>query len=227
MQQAEAEIRLAELNRLRDRPPRQSRRDAGRLGLRPPRRASSAPRALAAVSPELRSALLGEERARLRVGLADKAFKPDFSVQAGYMNRGGLDPMWQAGASITLPLQRKRLAGEKADAEALARASERLADSVRLQLRYRTQERLVQLAATQRIARLYDQGIIPQGRMSVDAAVANYQAGKVPFVAVLEASPASTTTAPRTSRCWPTTSGSARAWRRRASKRRRAWPRPA
>jgi outer membrane protein TolC len=103
------------------------------------------------------------------------------------MNRGGLDPMWQAGASITLPLQRKRLAGEKADAEALARASERLADSVRLQLRYRTQERLVQLAATQRIARLYDQGIIPQGRMSVDAAVANYQAGKVPFVAVLEA----------------------------------------
>jgi len=187
-QQAEAEIRLAELNRLRDRPAATPVETQARLGLRPTDESlERAVERLSAVSPELKSALLGEERACLRVGLADKAFKPDFSVQAGYMNRGGLDPMWLAGASITLPLQRKRLAGEKADAEAQARASARLADSVRLQLRYRTQERLVQLAATQRIARLYDQGIIPQGRMSVDAAVANYQAGKVPFVAVLEA----------------------------------------
>jgi hypothetical protein len=29
--------------------------------------------------------------------------------------------------------------------------------------------------------------VIPQGRLSVDAAVANYQSGKVPFIAVLEA----------------------------------------
>jgi outer membrane protein, heavy metal efflux system len=187
-QQAEAEIRLAELNRLRDRPAATAVETQARLGLRSTDESlERAVERLAAVSPELKSALLGEERARLRVGLADKAFKPDFSVQAGYMNRGGLDPMWQAGASITLPLQRKRLAGEQADAEAQARASARLADSVRLQLRYRTQERLAQLAATERIARLYDQGIIPQGRMSVDAAVANYQSGKVPFVAVLEA----------------------------------------
>jgi outer membrane protein TolC len=62
-----------------------------------------------------------------------------------------------------------------------------LAESVRLQLRYRTEERLARLAATQTIAGLYDKGIIPQARMSVDAAVANYQSGKVPFVAVLEA----------------------------------------
>jgi outer membrane protein TolC len=58
---------------------------------------------------------------------------------------------------------------------------------VRLQLRFRTQERLAQLSATQRIATLYEQGVIPQGRMSVDAAVANYQSGRVPFIAVLEA----------------------------------------
>jgi outer membrane protein TolC len=103
------------------------------------------------------------------------------------MNRGGLDPMWQAGASISLPLQRKRLSSGQAEAEAQARASARLTESVRLQLRYRTHERLAQLAATARIAALYEQGVIPQGRMSVDAAVANYQSGKVPFIAVLEA----------------------------------------
>ena len=139
------------------------------------------------VSPELKSAAVGQERACLLAALASKEFKPDFSVQAGYMNRGGLDPMWQAGVGVTLPLYRKRLSSGQAEAEAQVRASALLAESVGLQLRFRTQERLAQLEATQKITRLYGQGIIPQDRMSVDAAVANYQTGKVPFIAVLEA----------------------------------------
>jgi outer membrane protein TolC len=103
------------------------------------------------------------------------------------MNRGGLDPMWQAGVGVTLPVYRKRLSSGQAEAEAQVRAGARLAEAVRLQLRYRTEERLAQLQATQKIAGLYGQGIIPQDRMSVDAAVANYQSGRVPFIAVLEA----------------------------------------
>ena len=187
-QQAEAEIRLAELNRLRDRPAATPVGAGGRLGLRPTGETlDRVVERLAASSPELKSARIGEERAGLQLALAGKAFKPDFSVQAGYMNRGGLDPMWQAGASVSVPLQRKRLSSGQAEAEAQARASARLTESVRLQLRYRTQERMAQLAATERIAMLYGQGVIPQGRMSVDAAVANYQSGKVPFIAVLEA----------------------------------------
>jgi outer membrane protein TolC len=187
-QQAETEIRAAELNRLRDRPADAQVETPAQLALRPPEESlERAVERLSAVSPELRDAALGEESARLQLALADKAYKPDFSVQAGYMNRGGLDPMWQAGASVSLPLQRKRLASGQAEAEARARASARLTESVRLQLRFRTQERLAQLSATQRIATLYEQGVIPQGRMSVDAAVANYQSGKVPFIAVLEA----------------------------------------
>ena len=187
-QQAETEIRLAELNRLRDRPAATPVATGTRLVLRPAEEAlDRAVERLGAFSPELKSALIGEQRAGLQVALSGKAFKPDFGVQAGYMNRGGLDPMWLAGASVSLPLQRKRLSSGQAEAEAQARASARLTQSVRLQLRYRTQERLAQLAATERIATLYAEGVIPQGRMSVDAAVANYQSGKVPFIAVLEA----------------------------------------
>ena len=187
-QQAEAEIRLAELNRLRDRPSAMPVETQARLTLRPGAESlEQALERLSAVSPELRSARIGEERADLRLALAQKDYKPDFSVQAGYMNRGGLDPMWQAGASVSLPLQRRRLASAEAEAQAQLRASARLSDSVRAQLRYRTAERLAQLQATERIATLYDQGVVPQGRLSVDAAVANYQSGKVPFIAVLEA----------------------------------------
>jgi outer membrane protein TolC len=185
---AELAIRQAEINRLLDRPADATVQTKEPLRLRPAQEElASALERLAARSPELQSAGLARERARLRVELSGKDFKPDVSVQAGYMNRGGLDPMWQAGVSFSLPVWRKRLAGAQAEAEAEARASARLADALRLQLRYRTAERLSQLATTERIIRLYDEGVIPQGRMSVDAAVANYQSGKVPFIAVLEA----------------------------------------
>jgi outer membrane protein TolC len=190
-QEAEGRIRAAELNRLLDRPATSPVETRARLALRPiGENLESVVARLSAGSPELRTAALAQERSRLLVELAGKEWKPDFGVQAGYTNytnRGGLDPMWQAGISVSLPVQRKRRSGAAAEAEALAGASARLVESVRLQLRFRTEERLAQLEATQKIAALYGQGIIPQGRMSVDAAVANYQSGKVPFVAVLEA----------------------------------------
>ena len=187
-QEGEAEIRLAELNRLLDRAATEPLETPARLALRPMEGALDQVFAWAAgVSPEIKSAGLGVERATLAINLAKKEFKPDFSVQAGYMNRGGLDPMWQAGVGITVPLYRKRLSAGLAEAEAQLRSSQSAIQSVQLQLRFRTQERLIQLKTTERVATLYGEGIVPQDRMSVEAALANYQTGKVPFIAVLEA----------------------------------------
>jgi outer membrane protein TolC len=103
------------------------------------------------------------------------------------MNRGRLDPMWQAGVSVNLPLNRKRRASAVAEAEAWVSALQARLATVELQLRLRTQERLAQLEGAQKITTLYREGIVPQDRMSVEAAVASYQAGRVPFVTVLEA----------------------------------------
>ena len=41
--------------------------------------------------------------------------------------------------------------------------------------------------AVSRIARLYDEGVLPVDRLSLESAVASYRSGKVPFVTVLEA----------------------------------------
>jgi outer membrane protein TolC len=127
------------------------------------------------------------EREGVAVQLARKEFKPDFSVQVGYMNRAGLDPMWQAGVAVSLPLRRARPAAALAEAEARLRESERRVESVRLQLRFRTEERLAQIRSAETVISLYEKGLIPQDQMSVEAAVASYQSGRVPFVAVLEA----------------------------------------
>ncbi len=187
-QEAEAEIRLAELNRLLDRPATEPLESPARLALRPVAAGlDQLVQWAAAISPEVRAAGLGIERAALALNLAKKEFKPDFSVQTAYMNRGGLDPMWQAGIGISVPFYRKRLRAGQAEAEAQLLSRQSAIESVRLQLRFRTQERLTQLKTTERIATLYGEGIVPQDRMSVEAALANYQTGKIPFIAVLEA----------------------------------------
>ncbi len=140
-----------------------------------------------ALSPELAAARVAIDRDRLSVSLAQKNLKPDFTVQAGFMNRGGLDPMWLAGVGITLPANRKSRAGAIAEANLTLKSEQRSLESLDLQLRYLTEERYRRIESAERTITLFDKGILLQDRMSLEAAVANYQTGSVPFAAVLEA----------------------------------------
>jgi outer membrane protein, heavy metal efflux system len=187
-QEAEEDIRRSELNKLLGREGTAPLETPARLALRPVRAGLEELLTWARdVSPEVKGAELDVDSALLAVALAKKEFKPDFSVQAAYMNRGGFDPMWQAGVSVSLPLYRKRLSASVAEAQIKLDASRKGTESVGLELRFRTQERLTRLKTTERIAILYGEGIVPQDRMSVESALANYQAGKVPFITVLDA----------------------------------------
>ena len=58
---------------------------------------------------------------------------------------------------------------------------------MRAQIRFRTREREAQLRAAERMATIYADGLIPQARLAYEASIASYQAGKVPFLTVLEA----------------------------------------
>jgi cobalt-zinc-cadmium efflux system outer membrane protein len=187
-QEAESEAREAELSRLVGREVGQDAVAGARLALRPEPRELAALQAEAEASlPELRAGAAGVEREQLATDLAQREFKPDFSVQAGYMNRGGLEPMWVAGVGVTLPLYRGRRHAAVAEAEAGRRAAALQLEAVRAQIRFRTRERVAQLRATERMATLYAKGLLPQARLSYEASIASYQAGKVPFLTVLEA----------------------------------------
>jgi outer membrane protein, heavy metal efflux system len=187
-QSAEAAVRVAEINRLLGRPAETPLATTATLaGGEPPAALSAEIDRLGARSPERAAAGIALERARLAVLLAKKEYRPDLSVQGGYLSRGGLDAMWQAGVTVSLPLDRKRRESAVAEAEALLGATQARLFAVDIQLRLRTQERLAQLEAAQKTAALYGEGIVPQDRMSVEAAVASYETGRVPFVTVLEA----------------------------------------
>lgn len=187
-QEADIESRLAELSRLVGREVPRDCASGVHLSLRPEPRDLAALQAQAeAVLPELRAGAAGVERQRLGIELAQRDFRPDLAVQAGYMNRGGLDPMWQAGVGVTLPLYRRRRHAAVAEAEAGRRAAAFQVEAVRAQIRFRTREREAQLRAAERMATVYADGLLPQARLSYEASIASYQAGKVPFLTVLEA----------------------------------------
>lgn len=187
-QEAEVESRLAELARLVGREVDAGVAEGASLELRPePRDLAALVAEAEATLPELRAGAALVERGRLAVDLASRDFKPDFSVQAGYMNRGGLDPMWQAGVGVSLPLQRGRRHAAVAEAEAAHRAAAAAVETTRARIRLRTRERVAQLRAAERMVAVYAGGLLPQAELTYEAALASYQSGQVPFLAVLEA----------------------------------------
>jgi len=187
-QAAEAEVRLIEINRLLARPLDTPLATSARLALAPlAGSAEDATDQARAVSPELRGAALAIEASSAAASLARRDLKPDFSVQAGYMNRGGLDAMWLAGVGISWPFNKKARESAVAEAEIRAKGGGHLAESLALQLAYRTRERYTRVKSIEQLVALYDGGILPQDEMTVEASLTSYQTGKVPFVSVLEA----------------------------------------
>jgi outer membrane protein TolC len=139
-------------------------------------------------SPEIAGISRSIEAGRTRVSLARKDFLPDFVASAGPMYRGRLDPMWQVGLGVSLPVyagsrQRPRLAAAQAD----LRAEESRSSSAALELEFRTRERYETLSAAVKVAKLYREGVLPVDQLSLESAVASYRTGKVPFVTVLDA----------------------------------------
>jgi cobalt-zinc-cadmium efflux system outer membrane protein len=186
-QSAEAEVRVAEINRLLARPLDTPIDTPAQLALAPV--AEPLEDALArarAVSPELQGAALAIEADTAAAALARRDLKPDFSVQGGYMNRGGLDAMWLAGVGITWPFNKKARESAVAEAEIRAKGGGHLAESLGWQLAYKTRERYTRAKALEKLVALYDDGILPQDQMTVESSLTNYQTGKVPFVSVLE-----------------------------------------
>jgi len=139
-------------------------------------------------SPELQAAKTGAHQAERSLDLAKRDRFPDFAVSAGVMPRGALDPMWQVGVSISLPLWSKQKQQRAVTEQELRRRAQGAeAESLRNLLGQRIQERAAQLAATLETLRLYREGLLVQGEASFQASLAQYESGRAPFLGVLEA----------------------------------------
>jgi cobalt-zinc-cadmium efflux system outer membrane protein len=139
-------------------------------------------------SPELMQARLQVKRAGQQVDLARRERFPDLAVTAAIMPRGGLDPMWQAGISVSLPI----FSGAKqsravSESQARASASAGGEEATRQVLRLRVQERLSLLASLVETATIYRDGLLIQSKATAETTMSQYRVGRVTFASVLEA----------------------------------------
>jgi len=181
----------AVLNRLRALPPEAALATSATLEQVPepgPIQVEEALRETTEHSPELKAAQLGALQAEKRLALATLDRRPDFGVSAGLMPRGGLDPMWTAGVSITLPVwQKQKQSRAVAEQEARRRASGAEVETVTRLLAQRVAERAAAMEAALGTLRLYRGGLLVQSEGAFRATLAQFEVGRAPFLAVLEA----------------------------------------
>lgn len=134
----------------------------------------------------LKAAIAADEAG---VKLARAEAHPDVTLMGGAGYRGRLDPMWMVGVSINLP-RRSRVGPMVSEASYRRQADEAHLDALRRDLEARTRGRLAKFNALLKTIRLYAEGIIPQDRLAVQAALNEYGAGLAPFSVPLEAAAA-------------------------------------
>jgi len=136
-------------------------------------------------SPDLALARRGVLAAERKVLSARQERWPDFTVSAGIMPRGHLDPMWTASVGIAIPIFSRK---DRAVAEEESRksAGERGEDATRQVVDLRAQERYAALEAARKTLALYTEALLVQSDAAVKSTLAQYRVGKVPFAAVLE-----------------------------------------
>ncbi len=185
--ESEEKMALAALNRLRQHDPADPIPTTAQL-MELPEPDLLTPEAVEARSPELAGATASVKQTERQLDLAKLDRRPDFAVTAGLMPRGGLDPMWQVGVSISLPIYgRSKQQRAVAEHEHHRQGQDAEVQSVRTLLRQRTAERQIQIQSLRRTRDLYHEGLLVQSEANFKAALAQYEGGRGSFLGALEA----------------------------------------
>jgi outer membrane protein TolC len=139
-------------------------------------------------SPELAALRSARAQAIARRTEREQALRPDFTVTAGVMIRGSMEPMWALGVGVPVPVfsgaqQSHRLA--QVDAE--LRALDAEADAEAQRLTRETTERLEAWKALEAQWRCTQAELLPQADALTEASLGAWRTGQEPLTAVLEA----------------------------------------
>jgi outer membrane protein, heavy metal efflux system len=137
---------------------------------------------------------LKQHRSRIDAGnkalrLAEREAKyPEVGLNFSYHNRPAFPDYYTYGVTLRLPLYAatKQRYAIKEQAANLAATEARLDANLSL-IRYRLRDARVRATTAARLIRLHEQGLIPQGTLALESALAAYQVGNVDFPTVLTA----------------------------------------
>jgi outer membrane protein TolC len=135
---------------------------------------------------ELQRDTLVIERGQLAADLAHKDALPDLSVGYMYQQRPQMPDMHGMTFTVSIPVFYKDKQ-KQAIAQAVEEksASERARDNRQNELFFELKQQYLAAQASQRLLKLYQQGIVPQSSLAMESSMSAYQVGNVDFLTVL------------------------------------------
>jgi outer membrane protein TolC len=139
--------------------------------------------------PELQRVRLEIERAEAEVAVAKHDYKPDFTVQGGYMLLPNMTDAWIGRVGITwpnAPWSRGKLDGRVAEQAAALETAKARARAMENSVRLAVQEAYVRARSAQDRAALLRTTIVPQSQQALEISRVGYQTDRVEFQAVID-----------------------------------------
>lgn len=127
------------------------------------------------------------QRNDFALSLSRKAILPDFGVRLSFQKYAAGMP-WMYGVEVmtNLPLFADRKQRQTvAEATAELATSRAAADATRIAAHSAIGNYVAMAAASRRLITLYDDSIVPQARLALDASLAGYETGRVDFLTVI------------------------------------------
>ena len=147
-----------------------------------------------AARPELHAQLAALERDRLAVDLARLDYFPDVTLGATWINvaSAGISPVANGrdslllGATINLPIYRRRLDSSVRSTEAKAVSTAREYDSLRDGTQEEVLDLFVQARSQQDLLNLFREDILPKAQQTLDVSRRAYNVGEVDFLQLID-----------------------------------------
>ncbi|HEX9021138.1 MAG TPA: TolC family protein [Nitrospirota bacterium] len=137
-------------------------------------------------SPVLEGRRRMVEQSEEELSLSKREFLPDMVVSGGWFTRGERPDVWQASVMLKVPLYFwNKTTGVRA-ASADLHSSRYDYEASRLETLARVKEIYSAVRTSEHHVQLYEAGIIPQARLSLQSATSNYQVGKTDFMSLLD-----------------------------------------
>jgi outer membrane protein TolC len=117
--------------------------------------------------------------------MARKEYYPDFTLNSGYYNMGGMPDMFMFRVDFKIPLYffRKQRAGVTEQAQTLVQ-SRKVYEATNQGLHFRIQDDYLMAQTSEQLVRLYRETVIPQASLALEASLASYETGAVDFLTV-------------------------------------------
>jgi len=139
--------------------------------------------------PELQRARVEIERADAVVASAKAEYRPDFTVQGGYLLMPNQTDAWLARVGVTwprAPWSRGKISAQIAEQTAAAETAKARERGMESRVRLEVQEAYLRARSAQDRAALLRTTILPQAQQTLDVSRLAYQADRLDFQAVID-----------------------------------------